>query len=186
MNDMPMYLATGIGALLIILGFAALLSQRIYLDLKTLKPVEMDVPILGKMKANYPALVFVFLGCALTMYGVNKQRDTEVTWQIDGTIEATTEGLNWQEGRLAVFPSKVETEINPDTGKFKIRLTIEKGKTLEDVIERIDYSHPSGSVNFLPKKEFELHQKNQPSIVMNATNTSRTYKAHLEEIPQTR
>lgn len=180
MNEMPMYIAAGMGAMLILLGFAALLTQRIYLDLSTLQPIEMDVPILGKMKANYPALVFVFLGCALTIYGVNQQRAEEVVWQIDGTLEAGAEKLNWQDGQLSVFPSKFEVDIDQESGKFKIRLPIEKGKTLEQVVQRIDYSHPSGSVIFHPKEEFERH-KASPSTgaLTSATDTTRTYKVRM-------
>jgi hypothetical protein len=183
MNDMPMYIAAGIGVLLIILGFVALLAQRIYFDPKTQTPIEIDIPILGKMKANYPALIFVFLGCALAIYGVSQAQESEVQWQVDGMITADMRGLDWQQGHLAVFPSKLETNIEADTGKFTIRLAIEEGKTLEDVIERIDYSHRNGNVIFFPKKEFEQYKNNKPTILLNATNRTRTYKVHLEQLP---
>ncbi len=186
MNDMPMYIASGIGVLLIVLGFVALLAQRIYLDSRTQSPIEIDLPLLGKMKANYPALFFVFLGCALTVFGVQQQHKAvrEVQWQIDGTIEADAQQINWQQGRLEVFPTKVETEIDPATGRFKIKLAIEEGKTLEDVVERIDYSHRTGSVVLLPKKELEqFKKKSAGSLLTEATNTSRTYKMPLGQFP---
>ncbi|MGH2508312.1 MAG: hypothetical protein ACRDHZ_13055, partial [Ktedonobacteraceae bacterium] len=68
----PMLVGAAIGAILIFLGFIALLSQKIYIDHRTNKATEIDVPILGKMKANYPALIFVFLGCAVVVFGLNK------------------------------------------------------------------------------------------------------------------
>ena len=58
-----------IAALSIILGFIALIKQKVYLDKDTKKQTELEIPILGKLKTNYPSLVFVFLGFFLVYYG---------------------------------------------------------------------------------------------------------------------
>jgi hypothetical protein len=77
----------------VVLGFLALLSQKIYLDPRTNAPVEIDVPILGKMKANYPALIFVFLGCAMVVLGLTRYTGVRtIRWLIDGSIISDTPG----------------------------------------------------------------------------------------------
>jgi len=47
-----------LGTLCIILGFIALLSSRIYIDKASNSTVEVEVPFFGKLKGNYPTLVF--------------------------------------------------------------------------------------------------------------------------------
>ena len=56
MDANPTYIGSGVGAGLIVLGFFALLAQRIYIDSGTLTASEIEIPFLGKMKANFPAL----------------------------------------------------------------------------------------------------------------------------------
>ena len=58
-------LLIGLGTLSILLGFIALLSQNIYLHPETKDLTEVEVPILGRLRTNYPALVFVLLGFSL-------------------------------------------------------------------------------------------------------------------------
>ena len=66
------YISYAISGMSIVLGFIALLTQRIYVDTNTQKTIQMEIPILGKMKTNYPALAFVFLGFVLALVAVNK------------------------------------------------------------------------------------------------------------------
>ena len=46
-----------LGALCVLLGFVALLSSKIYIDDKTNAPTEVELPIIGKLKSNCPALL---------------------------------------------------------------------------------------------------------------------------------
>ncbi len=62
MDAMPMYVAFAIATLLIVLGFIALLTQKVYLDSTTQQPITIEVPFVGKMAANVPSLAFVFFG----------------------------------------------------------------------------------------------------------------------------
>lgn len=179
-----MYLVSGIGAILIILGFVALLTQRIYIDPQTNSPTEIEVPILGKMKSNYPALVFVFLGCVMVAMALYAYRESRTEWLIDGTMTSKTPGLDWQSGQLAIFPSDIDTHIDPATGKFSIKLAIQKNKSLEDVIERIQYSHPAGSMVIVPSEELRLKESGKPSKLSTQTPTSRSYNIQLEQMPQ--
>jgi hypothetical protein len=57
--------ALTLGTLGFLLGLIALLTSRIYIDKASNSTVEVDVPLLGKLKGNYPALVFVLLGGAV-------------------------------------------------------------------------------------------------------------------------
>jgi hypothetical protein len=76
-------------------------------------------------------------------------------------------------------------EINPETGTFSIKLDIDEGKTVEDVIERIQYSHPNGSMVILPETEFDLKRSGKQSKLTSVTHTSRSYVAHLQPMPDT-
>ena len=57
-----------LAAILIILGFIALLRQKTYIDSKTKQPTEIEITKLGKFKSNYPALAFVVLGFVLAFF----------------------------------------------------------------------------------------------------------------------
>ena len=56
----------------IILGFVALITQKIYINPETSEATEVEIPFIGKIKTNYPALVFAFLGFGLAFYVFNK------------------------------------------------------------------------------------------------------------------
>ena len=62
----------GISTLTIILGFIALLTQKIYIDTDTKQLTQIDIPMVGKMKTNYPALIFLFLGIFLAVYAFSR------------------------------------------------------------------------------------------------------------------
>src|SRR5207248_1160733 len=82
------YIVFGIAILSIILGFIALLSQKIYLDPATNQPAEVEVPLLGKIKTNYPALVFVFLGAVLAFGTFQKAfPPAKEEWTLHRTFE---------------------------------------------------------------------------------------------------
>jgi hypothetical protein len=59
--NLEMILKYGFAVLLAVLGLVALLKQKTYLDSKTGQPTQIEIPLIGKMKTNYPALIFVFL-----------------------------------------------------------------------------------------------------------------------------
>jgi hypothetical protein len=191
MNEAPMYIAAGIGGLMILLGFFALLGQRIYLDSQTLSPIEIDLPIIGKMKANYPALVFVFLGSALTVYGVQQQLQQQaierknpkkVEWQVEGTLTASQAGIDWQKGCLEISPG-FHPNLDPRTGKFTILALIDEGKTVEDEIKWISYTHPNGSVKLFPSEELNRFKANKQTLLTGVHENLRSYKAPIELFP---
>lgn len=177
-----MYLAFGISIILIILGFIALIFQKTYIDANTLQPTEIDIPIFGKMKSNYPSLVFVFLGVVVAFYTINICK-LPVThpWVIDGKLISNTENIDWRDGQLIVFPREISTSIEAN-GQFRIGLDIEVGKKFEDIIQRIDYSHPKASNFILPESELSKFDDNKPSLLKAQSSNSRTYKPLEVEI----
>jgi hypothetical protein len=182
MSNIPILIAFVLAGLLIILGFVALLTQKIYLDQETKTPIEFDIPLLGKMKANKPAIVFVVLGVYLAIYALSKSDPPMDRWSVNGTMMTNGEKIDWRDGNLTLFPTNAAVKIfnsgaseKSKLGRFEIAIDIEKGKTFEDVIQRIDYSHSRGSFQILPKKEFEPKNPEQKSTLKNITVTSREY-----------
>lgn len=173
---MTMYITLGISVLMIILGFIALLKQKIYIDADTQKATEIDIPILGKMKTNYPSLVFIFLGVLIIFYSIEKFHPPPlVEWKIEGTFVTSDSNFDWYNGQLSLFPKNIDAEVRSN-GKFVITLDIEKGKTFEDVVEWIDYSHQAGSIKIIPANEWQAHNSGKPNSIQNQTSHSRTYK----------
>ena len=185
MDATPMFVGSCVGAGLIVLGFFALLAQKIYIDSGTLTPSEIEIPLLGKMKANFPALIFVFLGAVLVVFALKLYAGpVAVQWTIDGQIVSDVPGLNWQNGRLELFPRKFDMHVDPETGKFLITMDIEPGKTFEDVVKRIDYSHPKGNIQIYPQRELESLNGGKKQQLIDKSETTRTYKVLLVSFPE--
>jgi hypothetical protein len=167
-------IALGLASLSILLGFIALLTQKIYLDAKTRKTVHVDIPLLGKMKTNYPALVFVFLGFGLAFYVLKENKENE--WNITGQFE-DSEINDWRAGgELILFPQKLKPDVDLN-GRFTITMQIEEGQTFEDMIEKIEYSHRDGGVVIYPRDEYTAYKKGEPSSKLEKVGPHlRTYK----------
>src|SRR5580765_6879571 len=71
-----------IAGLALCLGFFALLRQHTYLDPKTNAPIEIELPLLGRMKANYPALIFPFIAALFGYLGYMSQEMQPTTWSV--------------------------------------------------------------------------------------------------------
>jgi len=168
----------GISALSIVLGFIALLTQKIYIDPTTKEPtVEVEIKFLGKLKTNIAALAFLFLGIALAVFAFGKSYPVKkVEWTLIGQL--TNEGnqtINWEEGTLAVLPKPFTFELT-EQGSFSITLDIEEGKTIEDAIQMIDYSHPVGRICIRLKKEYEEYSNGRESLIQDATENVRRFR----------
>ncbi len=163
-----------ISILSIILGFIALLTQKIYIDPETKKPtVDVEIKFLGKLKTNVPALAFVFLGIALAVFAYSRPK--QVDWTLQGQlIDEENKIVDFRTGTLKLIPGD-SAEVTK-LGRFDIRIKSEEGQKIEDVIEAIDYSHDDGSVSIVLKKEYEAYQKQQPSLIKSATKSFREYK----------
>jgi len=171
------YFVYGISCLLVLLGFIALLLQKVYLDPKTDQPhVKVDVPFFGKMQTNIPALAFLFFGVALAAYAYSSQTKF-VDWQLNGHIKYDgSEPIDFREGKLQVFPCGIKSFVSKE-GRFQIEMKVEEGRSIEEEIQRIDYTHIKGSNLILLKQEYQIWKENPyNSLIKQITENSRMYK----------
>jgi len=166
-----------ISVLTILFGFVALLLQKTYLVSDTGRPIEIEIPFLGKFKTNYPALAFLIFGIALAVFTYkNPNPPPKVEWLITGRFaDETLEGIDWSTGDLRVFPTDFDIKVNPD-GTFEIQAKIAEGKTFEDVIQRLDFSHRSASIQIFPRVEYQKALNGKDSMLDEYTETTRNYK----------
>ena len=171
------YLLFGVAFVLIVLGFVALLMQRTYLDAKTRKPVEIKLPVLGKLKANYPALVFVFLGAFLAHVAfANSFPPRRVEWTLTGSLKhPANKKVDWPRGHdLALVPNVVKERVG-DNGEFELVAVIDEGKRIEDVFELLVFNHPEGSVRVPLRDQYEAFLGKKSSLLSKATGHTRHY-----------
>lgn len=187
LNDLsPMHTGSAIGLILIVLGFVALLLQKIYIGAEIATPTEIELPLLGKMKANYPALIFVFLGFGLTAYSLTKGKPIFSQWLVTGFMASDIPEINWQDGRLVVIPNNYDLNVESRSGRFTIEIDLEGTKTLEDAVKLIDYSHPKGSLQIVPSVELAAKKSGKPSKIVDdlLPPTTRNYRPiRLEPMP---
>jgi len=167
-----MYLTFCLAALALVLGFIALLKQRTYLDAKTQKPVQIEIPLFGKnmkMKTNYPALAFLLFGFLLVIYllqiGLPPVK-TELDWYVEGSF--SDEKINdWDRaGTLTLFPPQyVLYQGKPvdRNGHFKLIIKIDKDTPFETAVKTITYYHRDGFVEIVPTQEYSAYEKNEES-----------------------
>lgn len=167
-----------VAALSIILGFIALLTQKIYIDPDTKQPTtEIEIPFLGKLRTNIPALVFVFLGIFLAAFSFNKAFPVKtVDWNLIGQFRNVgDQQIDWTEGTLSLIPKSITPEVSSQ-GKFLIDVKVDEGKTIEDAFECIMYSHAIGSAEIFLKKEYEALINKEETLIETASDNSRKYK----------
>ena len=165
--DIIYYLLIGVSVLLIVLGFIALLTQKIYIDKETNEPTEVEVPIVGKIRTNYPALIFVFLGFSLAIVILERTSEQpQDEWTVRGRLSRDDGAeINWREGSIMLHPIGIETTIK-DNGEFDITYFLEKGTSFYDKIKYIVYSHEEGNFTFYPKAEHEKYKNNDESTLI--------------------
>jgi hypothetical protein len=175
--------AMAIGAVCILLGFVALLLSKIYvIDSATQTPVEFDVPFLGKLRTNYPALALCLIGAALVGFVLHENNAAQVAagddqWTITGHLVSSDGGrVDWGHGAFTLMAGSPEVDLRPD-GTFTIRLNVRKGTQLENYLERIDFTDESISGQIYPLKELEKYKNRDPSSLLeNQSAFTRSYK----------
>jgi hypothetical protein len=176
--DNSAYIIFAIASLSIILGFVALLSQRIYLDATTREATEVEVPFFGKIKSNYPALVFAFLGIALAGYAFQKAYPPPIeSWTLKGRF-AQPEGKDVDVTgtlTLAQDPIVVSNNINTD-GRLEIVVNLPKGKSIEEAFETLNYTYAHAGAYIDLKKEYDAYVNGQASKILTATSHQRIFK----------
>lgn len=166
-----------ISTLSLILGFVALLKQKTYIDAETRHLEEVSVPFLGKMKTNYPALIFVFLGAGLALATFNKDPPGQkVEWRITGKLEDPEgTGISWPDGHFSSFPRGFSSSISQN-GFFEIYADVEDGKSLEEYFDTLDYSHPRVSTSIDLADEYQRFAAGKESLIKTKTNTTWKFK----------
>lgn len=177
--QVSLYILYGISLIAIVLGFIALLKQKTYIDSKTKEITEISVPFVGKMKTNYPSLIFLALGMALAFVVFNKSYDKTTDWRIRGTFTDPSNNItDFSNGTLNIVPNNnISAKITPD-GQFDISMKIKDGVSFEEAVESIDYTCAKFSANILPEQEkAKKEKKNTTTLLENDTRTTRRYKA---------
>ena len=183
MDAMPVYVAFAIATLLIVLGFIALLTQKIYLDSTTQQPITIEVPFVGKMAANVPSLAFVFFGFALAVYGIEHYSQKDVKWKITATLKPDAPISNWQGLRVSVFPVDTDVDLDRETGRFSFDLQIPDGQTFESVVSTVFIDADFGAASLVPRDAMDLRNNKQQSMLTSTTDTTRVYTVPFTVIP---
>jgi hypothetical protein len=168
-----------LATLSIVLGFFALLKQKTYVDADTKQPTEVELPLVGKLKSNYPALVFVVLGFGASIFAFNKsfEHNKDVgtdTWTILGSFypdSTCTAKIDRDHVKIQLDPRDIIAGPDFDaTGRsFAIMMNIEKGKSFEDAIQAINFSVDSASVDPI-----------EPTIEYNSFNDKKKSKLQFK------
>jgi hypothetical protein len=178
-----------IAVLALCLGFFALLRQHTYLDPKTNAPIEIELPLLGRMKANYPALIFPFIAAFFGYLGFISRDLPSTQWSVAGTVGYADgnllDSVDWNELQIKVIPDRYNSTVHKDNtgGHFTITPALPDGFKLEDEITSVIFSLNKSpeylSCQFSPKQEFDNWNdgsKREKSLLIDAAQYSRMLK----------
>ena len=178
-----------LSALSFALGFVALLCTKIYVfDKGTNQATEVQMPLIGKMKTNYPALVFVAVGAVLAADALKQHyqfvsQQQPVLWNIKGRLQQPAHDIKdwrWGELRLIALGPNVQIKQN---GEYEINVQIPAGKTFESAVQQIYYTARNGSALVVPSDELKTFTQNRPkSLLLAATDNTRVYGPRLVTI----
>lgn len=143
---------------------------------RTLTPVPTDVelPLIGKIKTNYPALCFVIIAGVLALYAFQgREREGRDAWTISGQFLANPgEEVQWENGELKLLPVLYyPSSANPD-GTFDLKVDIPRGKTFEDTYDSIVYVYKT---NTNEPRSYEILTGDY-AFLKSKTDKSRQYK----------
>jgi hypothetical protein len=158
-----------VSVLALFLGFLALLRQKTYLDAKTNAPIEIELPIFGKMKANYPAVIFLFIAGLFGYLGYSARDLPRAQWSVVGSVGYANGtplvDADWQKLQIKIVPDRYNYTVNKDSaGHFTIAPDLPDGINFEQEITSVIFSlskDPYLSCRFSPKQE--LDNWNDPS-----------------------
>jgi hypothetical protein len=179
-------IAYAIAALLILLGFAALLSQKIYVDSSTRTVTSVELPILGKLQTNYPALVFVFLGCSLSFAVFKVSFDVKREWTLTGSLKLPPDKhtkIDWKKTLVTITPSDEWADPVTAEGRYTIHAILPDGTPVEKAIDRLDFTNPIASAYILVGKERDRYSSDRgQSLVENISGRTWTLKPTQVEV----
>jgi hypothetical protein len=174
-NEMAMYILSG---LVLALGGVSLFVQKVYtVDQESGAKIEMELPLLGKMKTNYPALGFAFLGVGLAIFTFSKTCEIRDQWVISGHFKAPeARTIEWSKGVLTLYPKQFNHSIKPD-GSFLIELSLLRSRKFEDVVGQISYYNWSGNAyaEIMVNEEYQKYKRGAPTVLEAAEGRTRRY-----------
>lgn len=179
-EEMVLY---GLSTLIVLLGGMSLVLQKVYkVDSTTGEKTTVEIPLFGKLSTNYPAIVFVFIGAALSTYTLNKTMESDDHWVVSGSFRTpNAEAINWERGNLRLSPKKYHMSVSPD-GTFEIQGEIKKGRNFEEEVKQITYENCScdGKIfgaSIMAENEYRNFVKNEKSLIESTGEKTRRYKA---------
>jgi hypothetical protein len=174
----------GISVLCIVLGFIALLKQRLYLDEKTQEPTAIELPLVGKLKTNYPALVFLIIAALFAMAASQESKTLDTihappttdAWTLTGSLtNPPGKEVKWADGKLTLIPQPIFSTIYED-GQFEIHVPIERGKSIEDFYKTLDCTLPEGNVQIDLVKECQAAKAGRDSQITHISANALSFK----------
>ncbi len=168
----------------IVLGGISLFVQRIYkLDKEGDKTV-IELPFLGRLSTNYPALAFVFIGAGMAIFAFSRTGAEQ--WFVTGQFKAPpSKKVEWTTGLVTVEPRSFNVSIGRD-GSFQIVGNLTSGEKFEDVVGQITYTDENFTGRIPTAKAYEDYKKSLPTAVLDSmsdTKHERDYKpVEVEEI----
>jgi hypothetical protein len=194
-NNLPMYIV-GIGGLLCVLSFAALLLQKLYLDPRVRDgkaPVDatvLNIPGFGNISTVYPALAFLIVGAALVPTGLVTARTAEkVPWHVTMHVESNVPIGYLIEGGLALSPTDTTIRVDRQARTITLDTNLGKGQQFEDVFEKIDLTLLNGvgsidtrDVLKVFKKSGRRPARGQTGLI-SVTEHTREYQLAMTQLP---
>jgi hypothetical protein len=175
MNELAMYV---LSALILALGGVSLFIQKVYkVDQETGGKIEIELPWFGKLRTNYPALAFAFIGAGMATFTFNKTCEVRDQWVIHGQFKTPDSGaIDWTKGVLTLFPKQFNPILEKD-GSFHIELNLPRSRKFEDVVGQISYFNWSGNVSaaILVDEEYQKFKRGDPTFLKMAEGTTRRY-----------
>lgn len=93
-------------------GMWLIWKEKIYIDRETKQPIEIELPIVGKLKTNIPALVLFVIGFVLCIYPMLKNPPPPEL-QLKGEVENDKD-----------YPFEVYAAISTDNVKNRREITL--------------------------------------------------------------
>ena len=178
-SEIAMYV---LSALILGLGGVSLFTQKVSkVDKESGEEIIVELPFFGKLRTNYPAFAFAFIGAAMAVFTLEKTLESADAdqWVIAGEFTAPdSQAIDWTKGALILSPNKLTSSINPD-GTFTIQGPIQRGCKFEDVVKQISYCNwcedlYSGMI--LTGKEYKNYMNEENSILKEVGDNERVYR----------
>ena len=175
------------------LGFFALLRQKTYLNAKTSTPIEIELPIFGRMKANYPALIFLFITGLFGYFAYMSRDMPNAQWSVVGSVGyadgTLLDAADWQKLQIKVVPDRYSSTVKKaDDGHFTISPDLPNGIIFEQEIASVIFSlnkDPYLSCRFNPKQELDNWNdpvKRGQSLLTDVAGNSRVLRGVKLEV----